>query len=1001
MNNLRLKNILLCLVLIFLYQSSIVLAQVSPTSAIVKGSITDEQGSVIVGAKVLAKNLSTNLIRETTVSENGEYLLNQLPPGSYEVRISADGFANQVIKDFNLELGTEAKLNLQLKLSATSDIIEVNATDSTNANTSSVESATNVGVDRINGLPINKRDFLDFTLTTPRVVRDRTPSVGVIAGTGLSFNGQPGRSNNVTIDGLDNNESVTGAVRATFSQEAVQEFQVVSDNFSAEFGRALGGVVNIVTKAGGNSFHGNLFFLTRNDKTSSRDVFAPAKTPYRQYQFGATLGGPIKKDKIFFFTSFERLSIKKSNLVTINDDSVRAAANQGFFFRNGSVPVAVNTSTGLVRLDANVSSNDTLFVRYNFSGSFDGALEPFGGLVAESNGGTQILTDSSLAINNTYVNSQLNFINETRFLYGNRDQNLFADNNGPRVQLLAPEGLILFGRPALLPQPRIEKFYHIINNVTVPRQKHRVKFGADFIFADPDPNKTKVPLFGGGFALFQPLNFETLTGIKGAPSLTSLQALDPSLRTPEQRAFLTFLGAALPTNVMGFPTGVKLPDLGLPLVYAQGFGDSRVRIGQKAFSCFFQDDLTINSKLLIKAGVRYDIIRTKETPNNNGNFSPRLALAYRPTQKLYLRAAYGLYFGTPLFGLATLTQLTTTKQSVKVPVLTFPFSVLPFALPGHKFPEGDLPAGVTFTPQLSTSFSFDPNLRNSYSQQLITGVDYSLNNNTKLSLNYSYVRGIKIVSVRNINPIIRPTNDPIASQLQGRVDTTKGDIFEYESAFDSYYNGLTISLNQNIKNRLTILAHYTFSKAIDNFIDIASNQQETIDSLNIRQERALSLQDVRNRFVLSGVFKLDRLANPWLRNFQVSTILNLESGKPYNLLAGTDLNGSGDSPPGDRPILNGVSLARNVGITPNFASVDMRLSRNFIFDEKYKIEFLVEGFNLFNHTNISDLDRIFTPNAQNQFNLPPQENGRFIAPTSRFRNAFSPRQIQLGAKITF
>ncbi|MFY9227294.1 MAG: TonB-dependent receptor, partial [Blastocatellia bacterium] len=532
MNKLRLKNIFLCLILAFLYQTTIVLGQVSPTSAIVRGAITDEQGGVIVGATVVIQNLNTNLTRETTVGETGEYLLTQLPPGNYEIKISADGFAGQVVKDFNLELGTDTKLDLQLKLSTTSEIIEITATDSVGAITRNIESSTNVSVDRINGLPINRRDFLDFTLTTPRVVRDRTPSVGVIAGTGLSFNGQPGRFNNVTIDGLDNNESITGAVRATFSQEAVQEFQVVSDSFTSEFGRALGGVVNIVTKGGGNSFHGNLFFLNRNDDTSSRDVFAPNEPRFQQYQFGATLGGPIKKDKIFFFSSFERLSVKRSNLVTISDDSVKAAASQGFFFRNGAVPVAINNSTGLIRLDANISPNNLLFVRYNFSGSFDGALEPFGGLIAETNGGTQILTDSSLAINNTYINVGLNFINETRFLYGKRDQNLFANNDGPRVQVLAPEGLILFGRPALLPQPRLENFYHIINNVTIPRQKHRIKFGADFIFANPNADKTKVPLFGGGFALFQPLNFEALTGVVGAPTLTGLQALDPSLRTP-------------------------------------------------------------------------------------------------------------------------------------------------------------------------------------------------------------------------------------------------------------------------------------------------------------------------------------------------------------------------------------------------------------------------------------------------------------------------------------
>src|SRR5262249_32606036 len=206
------------------------------------------------------------------------------------------------------------------------------------------ESSTSIDRGRIDGLPINRRNFLDFSLTAPRVTRNRAPGEGVTATSGLSFNGQSARSNNITIDGLDNNDIGSGSVRSTFSQDAVLEFQVVSDSYSAEFGRALGGIVNIVTRGGSNEYHGNLFGFIRNDETSARDVFAPFKPEYKQYQLGAVLSGPIKKDKLFFFGSFERLSIKQNNFVTISDQSVRAANRQGFTLRNGPVPFSVGTT---------------------------------------------------------------------------------------------------------------------------------------------------------------------------------------------------------------------------------------------------------------------------------------------------------------------------------------------------------------------------------------------------------------------------------------------------------------------------------------------------------------------------------------------------------------------------------------------------------------------------------------------------------------------------------
>src|SRR5262249_51803544 len=181
-------------------------------------------------------------------------------------------------------------------------------------------------------------------------------------------------------------------------------------------------------------------------------------------------------------------------------------------------------------------------------------------------------------------------------------------------------------------------------------------------------------------------------------------------------------------------------------------------------------------------------------------------------------------------------------------------------------------------PQLTQVSVYDPNLRNSYTQQAGLGISYYIGNNTAVSVDYQYVRGIKLLSARNINPVVRPfSNNPIQNAISGRVDTTKGDLFQFESAFDSYYHAVTFQVNRRFTNRFGLLAHYTISKSIDDFVDFRFDIQEVVDPLNIRQERSLSLQDVRNRFVASGVWDLTYSNNPLLKDYQLSTIINVES----------------------------------------------------------------------------------------------------------------------------
>ncbi len=990
--------------LLVLTAPMLVLAQsAGSTSSSLTGRVTDQNGAAISGATISVKQTSTNLSREAASSIDGIYVLSLLPPGDYDVTVEAEGFKT-ISGKLSLLLGIVTRSDFILPIGVTSEIVEVKANDSSNQEM--IESSTSIDKDKIAVLPINRREFLDFALTAARVTLDRVPAQGATATSGLSFNAQSARFNNITIDGLSNNDIGSGSVRATFSQEAVQEFQIISDNYSAEFGRSLGGIVNIVTKGGGNSFRNTLFFLNRNDTISARDAFSPIKPEFQQYQFGLSVSGPIKKDKLFFFSSFERLSVKQNAIVTASDSTIAALRRQNYDAQNGPVPFAVANTTFLGRVDGRLTANDTFYARYNFGGAYNGSFQPFGGLAVQETGSIQRLRDNTVVFNNVYVSNKLNLINETRFLYGHRNQNIIQVGSGPGGSVVTPEGNVTFGS-SISGQPRIENIIQIVDNVSLTRGRNQLKFGIDYNYTSLPDKKTRIPFFDQGNATFSDINFSALANMPGLPTLSALQAFDPSLRTPAQTAFLTLLSGLLPSLSPGFPANLPLAKLALPLVFVQGFGDTRLEIPATFFSTFVQDEIRLKPNLLIRAGLRYDINRVRFLPDNNGNFSPRVGFSYRFNQipRLTMRGSYGLFFATPLVGATFFTQLTKANL-LKIPVIPFPFSILPYTqLPGRRFPaSNDIPAGVNFEPQLSNTFSTDPKIRNTYSQQTNFGFDYLLNNSTVASINYTYVRGLKLQTTRQINPVVNPVpGNLLASLRTGRSDPTQGQINNFEDAEDSYFSALTIAINRRFTGNFGLLVSYTFSRAIDNAFDLRTDVvDKPVDPLKPGDERSLSIQDVRNRFVASGIWSLNYTKNPFLRDFQLSTIITINSGRPYNLLAGTDLNQNGDSGDGDRPLFQGVSVPRNAGLTPGFANVDLRLSRTVKIKENCQFQGFFEAFNLFNRTNISDVRRVFPPDAQGNFQLPKRDDsGRFIANKAMGSNAFAPRQFQFGFKFLF
>src|SRR5215813_11194653 len=291
--------------------------QAQSNAADIQGTVKDSTGAVVANANVTARNPNTNVTRNATSNDDGLYRIVNIPPGDYEITVEASGFKKAVLPKITVTVGQAAEVDVSLELGELRETVTISNATTEIVETSKTAVATTIDQQRINNLPINERNYINFTLTTSTVGRDNGRPIGPAPTTGLNFGGQRGRSNLVQVDGADNTDNSVNASRSTVSQEAVQEFQVVTNSFAPEFGRSAGGVVNVVTKSGTNDFHGNLFGFLRHRSFQARNAFAPIEDPpFTRTQYGFTLGGPFDRDRTFFFFAFEQRRRNESGFFT-------------------------------------------------------------------------------------------------------------------------------------------------------------------------------------------------------------------------------------------------------------------------------------------------------------------------------------------------------------------------------------------------------------------------------------------------------------------------------------------------------------------------------------------------------------------------------------------------------------------------------------------------------------------------------------------------------------
>ncbi|HZF40244.1 MAG TPA: TonB-dependent receptor, partial [Blastocatellia bacterium] len=586
-------------------------SQARSSSADLTGTVSDPSKLPIRGAAITATSLATGLARGATTNANGVYRIPVLPPGVYEVKIEINGFSTQIKKGVMLTVGQILTLNFEMAPGGPKEAVVIE-TDEPLIETERTHQSSTITQRPINQLPIDGRNFLDFARLTPGVVEESPAIVnaklGPLTTSGLSFAGQNGRANSIQIDGVDNNDTSSNGVRPTISQEAVREFQINRNSYDAEFGRATGGVINIVSKSGSNQFHGNVYNYFRNERLDARNVFATTMRqdpPFKRNQPGFTFGGPLMKDKAFFFTAYEGLIRRESAFPTIladpsilqptpgQQDLINTLIGSGSqqlvaqgiglqallttapnssspFNRNafnlltsstGAFPVIQNSSTGSFRLDYGLNEQDFLFLRYSLTNDSQHNVG-VGGLFAPSAGFDIGNRDNTFVFGETHA-FRGGSSNEFRFQSVRNTYNVdTVDPFGPRYRVA---GVGFFGREFASPSDRTQRRVQFLDNFSLSRGRHNIKFGADFSRYTID---TVSAVFLGGSVDFSQLPIP-LGQVLGSGAATQLVT---ALQTP-----LAAGGLGRPDLVPVVTTQpltvVQQTSLGFASAINQGFGN--------------------------------------------------------------------------------------------------------------------------------------------------------------------------------------------------------------------------------------------------------------------------------------------------------------------------------------------------------------------------------------------------------------------------------------------
>ncbi|HEX8187647.1 MAG TPA: TonB-dependent receptor [Pyrinomonadaceae bacterium] len=980
-------------------------AQSQATTGDIEGRVLDPNGAVVPNVTVTARNRATGFERTADTDGEGNFRIVLLPPGAYSVGTAAGGFKKVEAGPVEVTVGSKTSLDLNLSPAGVADELIVMAEPPT-VETTRTSVSTTINERSIQNLPINGRNFQDFATLSPGVIRDPR-------GGDLSVGGQRGTLNSLQVDGVDNNNTFfgqalgRGGVRPPyqFSEESVQEFQVNQNGFSAEFGRAGGAVINVVTKSGTNEFHGGLFEYLRDESLNANDPVTKAnqfrrgqpnrRPASRINQFGGRVGGPIVRNRAFFFFTYDGQRSDIPQVLDVPNLSAAPAAAQTILVpKLNTYQVGRNQDVFLGKADIALNQSNQLSLRYNHQGFTGRNNENNGPLSAEEHSGDSLVkSDTFSGSLASTLTSRV--VNEFRFQLARDKEPGQANADAPEAVINTGSGNLNIGRNNFSPRETTIKRFQLIDNVSLVSGRSNYKFGLDFNF---DRVLNFFPgLFSGSYTF---------------PSYAAFANNAPSAYTQN------FAGA-------GTTGGTTEPNLSEYAFYAQ-------------------DDVRVTPRLTLNLGLRYDYaalacppvtnpdplllghgVNTGNCPRDKNNFAPRAGFSYSPGEKTVVRGGFGLFYArTPAIVLGT----AHSQNGINVTGVNLTAAQLNTL--GLHYPNvlTAVPSVGSANPNL---YYFAPDYVQPYVEQGRLGVERELARGLSLSATYLFYRGVHLTRTRDVNlsaPVALTAAGPdgaaytfrrfpAARPVSRAAGASYNRINVFESAARSLYNGLAFQATQRFSRGFQFIAAYTYSRARDDRPDqttvvVGADDAKIVENqINPGLDYARSDTDLRHRFVFSPVYEIGRIKwsdNPVARavfsDYTLSGIVQLQSGSPYSALVGNDPNNDGNRANDRLP-----GTVRNQFTTPAVYQFDARVARNIPFTESVRLRLILEAFNIFNRANVVTVNTTafnFSTAGGGTLTAPPFVTAfgtprTFSSPASGTTTFATPRQLQLAIKFDF
>jgi hypothetical protein len=976
----------------------------------IAGTVLDAHGAVVAGAAVKITNTGTGRVYHVTTNSEGDYVVPSVPEGTYRVEATRDGFATSIVENVVVHASESVRADLALKVGAMVEQITVTA-EATTINTLSSDLGNTIEGRRVNQLPLNGRDFTDLMALVPGSVTTGQFGQTSLGGNETSFAGV-----NILLDGADATRGDTNATSLQLGREtaritrasvdSVAEFRVISGVYSAEYGRSVGDVVNVITKSGTNDLHGGVFEFFRNDALDARNFFAvPGEpTPLRLNQFGGNLGGPIAKNKLFFFINYEGArqivtnaqqfhvlnAVERAKFVAATRPIVNAIppGNGGPFLINGMPTVfdifngalrnTLREDTGSEKVDWTATSKDTLSARYNINDSFTSSqYGPAIGQTAPVPGRSQFL---KLSWNRTVSSTMLN---ELGFAL---NRNAVTDlGGGGAFPITAITCFLLdcgvLPGPGLFASMNTGTSYQVLDTFSLVHGRHSMRFGADI----------RHNLTDRGLGTQQFLSYGSLSDMETGNSAFAL-------------------------GTLGFPL---------------------TKFRNTNWNFFAQDDIRLKPNFTVNIGLRYEyntVLHDADNKTSNfdfatqallpvgqsfynsdrNNFAPRVGFSWDPFKKgkTAIRGGFGIFYNPQLTG-AVLSLPGNNNQNLSINIFDF-FFIPGFSCGGYllTFPVPN-PTPVCTPASPANVNGIDRNLRDSYSEHWSFGVQQELFRNTVLEVSYVGNHGLKLpagaafagLQLNSVNPVT----------MMRFLNQNFGDERFLGDFLTSKYNAMQVALRRHA-GRLTLDANYTWSHEFDNAVSVFGAFQ---NARNIRGDYSEGDIDVRNNFTGSVVYEAPRwnalpklLGDGW----ELASIFQARGGLPVNIVenpatfgfdplrpnpvAGVSTRPSNYSTPNNQLNKNAFvapppntfgTLRRNAARGPRFAQWDFSVIKNTALTERLKLQFRSEFFNILNHPNFANPDGTL---ANATFGKSTQTIGNLVG-------IGTSRQVQFAVKLLF